>query len=117
MLYEVITPASQSATSPHCRSRLDYARITSYNVCYTKLLRDALRAILTKETRQVTVDEAIAPLGVAMVQANNQESRKHIVIPQGTYLTDLAKYIQRKAGGVYTAGIGVFYSQRHWYVS
>jgi len=77
---------------------------------------DALRAILTKETRQVTVDEAIAPLGVAMVQANNQESRKHIVIPQGTYLTDLAKYIQRKAGGVYTAGIGVFYSQRHWYV-
>ena len=77
---------------------------------------DALRAILTKETRQVRVDEVVAPLGVVMVPANNQEVRKHVVIPQGTYLTDLARLMQQKCGGVYTAGIASFYNQRHWYV-
>ena len=33
---------------------------------------DALRAILTKETRQIAVDGVIAPLGVSMVPASNQ---------------------------------------------
>ena len=77
---------------------------------------DVLVAILTKETAKVRVEASIAPLGVTLAPPNNSEVRKHVIIPPDVRLVDLPKYLQKKAGGIYSAGIGNYYQNRHWFV-
>lgn len=45
-----------------------------------------------------------------IVPANNNNPRDHVVIPDNTPILDLADYIQNKAGGIYSTGLG-FYIQ------
>jgi hypothetical protein len=45
-----------------------------------------------------------------LVSANNNNPRDHVVIPDNTPILELADYIQNKAGGIYSTGLG-FYIQ------
>lgn len=79
-------------------------------------VEQALRAILTSESQKVTVDQQRVNQGVDMIPASNQTVRDHIVIPQGTALTDVPAWIHQKCGGVYSAGMGYYLQNNHWYV-
>jgi len=45
-----------------------------------------------------------------IVDPNNNNSRDHVIVPDGTPLLDLADHLQNKAGGIYSTGLG-FYVQ------
>lgn len=79
-------------------------------------VEQAIRAVLTSESGKIQVDQQRINLGVEMVPASNQTVRDHVVIPQGTALTDVPAWIHQKCGGVYSAGFGYYLQNNLWYV-
>lgn len=77
---------------------------------------EAVKALLTKYSRTVNIDEDRKVKGVDMVKANNQEKREHVIIPHGTPLVELPFHIHYKCGGLYSAGLGYYLQDDHWYL-
>lgn len=78
-------------------------------------VENALKGVLGKYCAQSKLELALAPKGVKMVPADNIEQRNHIVIDHVVPLTDVPGYLQQKIG-VYTKGIGYYYSGDYWHV-
>ena len=77
---------------------------------------EVIKAVLMNESSKARIQGARSISGVDMVAANNTEEREHVVIPQGTKLTEVAKYIQNECGGIYNSGLGCFLNDDMWYV-
>lgn len=77
---------------------------------------DVIKGVLTRESQKVKVDNVRLPQGVDMVEADNQNKRDHVIIPQGTRLVDLPQYIHEKCGGVYSSGFNYYLREDWWYV-
>jgi len=75
-----------------------------------------LQTVITQSFANLQIEKGQVPLGVDMVPASNNEPRVQYVIPQGTMLTDLPDYLQRRCGGVYNAGIGSFLKDDYWFI-
>lgn len=71
---------------------------------------------LTRISATLDVDETQRIHGVKMVPSINQTPREHVVIPQGTTLTDLPAYVHKYCGGLYANGLGYFLQDNYWYV-
>lgn len=96
---------------------LEQLRMLSVGGVYRKTtVEDVIKGVLTKESKRVVVEGVRMPQGVDMVPAANQEKRDHIIIPQGTRLTDVPQYIHKKCGGVYSTGMGYYLQGDYWYV-
>jgi hypothetical protein len=56
--------------------------------------------------------------GLTVDKPNVTKKRKQLVIPHGTRLVDLPKYVQDKEGGIYNADISNFFSnyKRRWFI-
>lgn len=69
-----------------------------------------LEAFISKAIKALKLgaDETINRFDI--VDANNNNSRDHVIIPDGTALFDLADHLQNKQGGIYSTGLG-FYIQ------
>ncbi len=72
--------------------------------------------MLTKESATAKVDKARKVKGVDMVTASNKKARDHIIIPHGLPLVSLPEYIQKRCGGIYSAGLGYYLFNDYWYI-
>jgi hypothetical protein len=79
-------------------------------------VEDTVKTILSKYSAAIDLDDADKVTGVDMVTASNQNVMNHIVIPQGTRLTDVPQYIHDNCGGIYSSGLGTYLRDRTWYV-
>lgn len=79
-------------------------------------VEQAIKVLLTNESRKVTVGANRQLKGVDMVPAHNTTPRAHILIPQRVKLVDLPNYIHHKCGGVYNTGMAYFLQNDYWYV-
>lgn len=77
---------------------------------------DVLKALLTNACKDIKIDNQLAINGVEMMGYNNRETFDHVIVPHGTPLVDVPDYIQSKAGGVYSTGLGFYLSRGWWYV-
>lgn len=83
---------------------------------------NALKIMLTHYSSKLDLPNESKPLGVGMVEPNNQQPEPVLVIPQGTPLVDtrerdgLAKVLQNRVCGIYNGSIGCFYQKRYWHV-
>lgn len=73
---------------------------------------DLVKAVLANESKKV--GGAIDFIDVK--KASNEEPREHFMIPQQTPLTELARYVQVKCGGLYNTGVGQYMRNKTWYV-
>lgn len=78
-------------------------------------VEDVLKYVLTRESANIKVDLKRMPQGVDMVESPNKKKRDHVIVPQGTKLTDLPDYLQNNMG-VYSSGMGAYYHQDHWFI-
>lgn len=64
------------------------------------------------------IPENLRSLGVTADKANVDQKRKQLVIPNGTPLINLPKYIQDEEGGIYNHDIANFFStyKKRWYI-
>ena len=81
---------------------------------------DVIRSVLMSESNQVTIDGQKAIDGIDMVKSDNEETQRHVIIPQGTAITSVPSFCQDKMNGVYSAGIGTYMQayegKRYWFV-
>lgn len=70
--------------------------------------KDLIHALLAGESAKVLVDGKPSIDGVDIVEPDNKESKKHVIVPSGTLVTGLATFLQEKFNGIYTKGIGTF---------
>ncbi len=77
---------------------------------------DTVKTILTMESQSLDLPKELLPIGVDMVPSNVKTKRDHVVIPHGVKLVELPQYIQDKCGGIYTAGLGFYYQNKHWHL-
>lgn len=79
-----------------------------------------LHSILTGESNKILVDGKPCIDGADVVEPDNQQLAKHVVISDDKLLTDIPTYIQEHMGGVYTSGIGnylqTYKGKKLWFV-
>jgi hypothetical protein len=96
---------------------LEQLRLVSVGGIYRNVgVQDVVTGILTKESKNLKVDGIRRPKGVDVVPVSNKAVRDHVVIPQGTQLVYLPEYVQKKCGGIYSAGLGYYYQNDYWYL-
>lgn len=74
------------------------------------------KAMLTESFSHLDVSEGAKMSGVDMYQIDNKEEAFDIVVPHGTKLTDLPRYIQDNRSGIYNYGIGSYVMEDIWYI-
>lgn len=93
---------------------------TVYGVYRGVAPKKLIYALLGGESAKVKVDGKTAVDGIDIVEPDNTSAREHVVIPSGTPITSLPTFLQEKAGGVYTTGIGTylqtFQNKKLWFV-
>lgn len=77
---------------------------------------DVVKSLLTKSSQTATVDATRKVKGVQMVKASNQKKRDAIILPQNLQLVDVPHHIHYNCGGLYSAGLGYYLQDDHWYV-
>lgn len=96
---------------------LEQVRMKTYgNIFRYCTVEDAIKCVLTGQSTNILVNNKQAIQGVEMVKADNTTVREHIVIPQGTKVIAVPKYIHEKCGGVYGAGMGYYLQDGMWHV-
>jgi hypothetical protein len=96
---------------------LEYSRLQSVQVLFRNTtVGDCLTYILTAASKDANLDENNKVLGVEMVDPANTDEYKHIVFPGGTKLSQLRNFLQKKVGGLYPTGTGLYLQKRTWFV-
>lgn len=82
--------------------------------------KDILESILLGESKNILIDGKPSIDGVDVVEPNNNEKVKHVVIPHGTHVTSIPTYFQEQLNGIYNGGIGTYLQsvngKRIWFV-
>lgn len=77
---------------------------------------DVIRGALSSAASDLDLDEDEDIAGVDVVDGDNENEREHVIIPHGTPVMELARFIQDHAGGVYNTGIGTYIQGGTWFV-
>lgn len=78
-------------------------------------VEEVIKTVLSNASKDIDVDDSHVVQGIDMVEASNQNQLSHISIDHGTMLRDLPSYIQKRYG-VYSAGMGYFFTDNRWYL-
>lgn len=79
-----------------------------------------LHSLLTAESNKVLVDGNPSIDGVDITEPDNAKINQHVMIKDGTLLTELPSYLHEKMGGLYASGVGnylqLYKGKRLWFV-
>lgn len=88
-----------------------YRNVTSEQMIHT---------LLAGESMKVQVDGKPAIDGIDIVEPDNKEVRKHVILPNGSLVIGIPTFMQEAMGGVYSSGIGNYLQKyngkRLWFV-
>ena len=92
---------------------LEPIRIKTVSGVYKNVTQKQLiQSLLGGESLKITVDGKPSVDGLDLVEPDNSETRKHVIFPDGSLITNIPTYLQEMQGGVYNSGIGT-YLQRY----
>ncbi len=69
---------------------------------------DILRSIIPDNLNKILVDGKPAISNLDVINADNQQPSKHVIIPSGTTVLNLPTFIHEKMNGLYNAGVGTY---------
>lgn len=77
---------------------------------------DVIKTLISWTSQRLNLPKEDSILGVDVVDYDNNNVRKNVVIPHGTRIFDVANTIQKDNGGVYNTGIGSYLQDGIWYI-
>ena len=96
---------------------VDYLRQTHFSLALELTTNEnALKTLYTYFGKSVPVDKDYLIKGVDIVESNSEKIHRHLVIPKGTKILSLHKWLQLHKGGIYNSGITSYIQDRTWYV-
>lgn len=69
---------------------------------------DIIKAMMMGESNKISIEGKKIVEAFDIVEPNNTEKRKSVLIPHSTLITALPTYLQEAMGGVYNAGVGSY---------
>lgn len=86
---------------------LEVIRIRQTHGIFNKVTQKQLiHTLLAGESLKVQIDGKPSIDGINIIEPDNKEIRKIVIIPSSTEVTRLPTFLQERMGGVYNAGIG-----------
>lgn len=73
-----------------------------------------LRSVFSEAFGKLVMDDGVKPVGIDITPIDNKQVYQQIIIPHGTLLPDLPDLLQNKLCGMYNAGLGSYFTRRHW---
>ena len=70
--------------------------------------KELIHALLGDESEKVKVDGKPAIDGIDLIEPNNNEKKKFVILPTGTPIVNVPTILHEKFNGVYTTGIGTY---------
>ncbi len=100
---------------------LEPLRIKSVSGVYRHTSQKTLlHTLLSGESNKILVDGKPSIDGVDIIEPDNAKVNKHVMIKDGTLITELPSYIHEQMGGLYTSGVGnylqVYNGKKLWFV-
>lgn len=75
-----------------------------------------LKGLLTLTAKSQTLKDESRLLGVDMVEPDNKKKREVIVVPHGSPVLRLHRFLQQREGGIYQNGISTYIQGKYWYI-
>ena len=79
-----------------------------------------MHGLMAGESSRIKIDGKPSVDGIDIVKPDNVEKQPHINLPDGTPLVNLPTYLQHKSNGVYSSGIGNYFTnyrnKKIWFV-
>lgn len=100
---------------------LEPLRIKSVSGVYRHTTQKTLlHTLLAGESNKILVDGRPSIDGIDIAEPDNTKINKHVMVKDGTLITELPSYIHEKMGGLYTSGVGnylqVYNGKKLWFV-
>ncbi len=67
-----------------------------------------IHSTLLYESYKILIDGKPAVDGLDIVEPDNTETHKHVVVPMGTKIIDMPTFLHNQCRGIYSAGIGTY---------
>ena len=77
---------------------------------------EALLASLTRAIKENPVNGRAIPAKIDMIDPDNTTKREHIVVDHGKLMSTMPHYLQDKQGGIYNAGIRMYYRRGMFFI-
>lgn len=98
------------------RAMEQFSMISCGGIYRRTKIGDLVRSLLLKQFSKIAVENVYKPLGIDMVEPNDEHVREHVIIPHGLPVYDAPGYIHKHCGGVYPTGLSYYYQDDYWYV-
>lgn len=96
---------------------VDQLKIMEYGGIFENVIPgDVMRYALTTAVGSIRATQQDTVAGIDVVGYDNMDKSKHVVIPHGTPIRDIAKVIQTDWGGIYNTDIGSYVQDNLWYI-
>lgn len=88
-----------------------FRRVTVSGSFLNTTVKKVIQSQIKKYMSDVTIDDKALDLKIEMVEPDNDNAFKQIIIPSGISLINLASYLHNKDYGVYNGNIGTYISK------
>lgn len=100
---------------------LEPMRIKTVSGVYRQINHEKLiGALISGESNKILVDGKPIVEGIDVVKPDNEKDIQHVVIPDGTLISQIPEFLQKHMGGIYSAGIANYYQKYNgkkiWFV-
>jgi len=100
---------------------LEAIRIKTVQGIYRQVTqKQIIHSILVGESNKIIIDGKPSIDGIDIIEPDNKDIKKHIILPSGLRIVSMPTYLQEKMGGVYSTGIGTylqkFNNKNIWYI-
>lgn len=78
--------------------------------------KEFLETFITQQVSNLQLSGEEKLIGIDLVEPDNKNKQKQIIIPHGTPLTSVPEYVQNRCCGVYSKGLTSYIQNKVWYI-
>ena len=85
-------------------------------ICRLATPKEFLETFLTQQLTEFQLSNEEKIIGIDLIDPDNQEKQKQIIIPHGTPLQSIPDVVHKRCCGIYNKGIASYIQNKVWYI-